>query len=103
MKADTLRWSRVIGVAMILLGCVSVLCGEPRTWKDASGAFSTLADFVELKDDKVSLRKADGVIISVPLSKLSAADQDAARQAAPQNGMAPKRPVMTEEDGLRAP
>lgn len=53
-----------------------------RTWKDASGKFSVLAQFIGLADGKIELRKADGKIISIDLEKLSTADQDAARELA---------------------
>lgn len=51
-----------------------------RKWKDSSGKFEVEAVFLGLEDDTVQLRKADGQAISVPLDKLSTADQQYVRQ-----------------------
>ena len=48
---------------------------EPRTWTDATGQFTVQATFVSLTGDKVDLRRTDGQMITVPLSRLSAPDQ----------------------------
>lgn len=48
-----------------------------RTWVDATGKFKIEATFIELKENQVSLKKKqDGKVISLPLDKLSKADQD---------------------------
>jgi len=47
----------------------------PRTWSDATGKFKIEAELVRVADGKVELKKADGTVVSVPLDKLSAADQ----------------------------
>lgn len=47
-----------------------------REWTDSTGKFKIEAEFVELKDGKVALKKADGTTLSIPLEKLSKADQD---------------------------
>ena len=49
--------------------------GEMRLWKDTSGGFQVRARLVELQGDAVLLRKADDKEITVPLKKLSDADQ----------------------------
>ena len=46
-----------------------------RKWTDKSGSFSVEADFVAQSEGKVSLKKTDGSVISVPLARLSEADQ----------------------------
>jgi hypothetical protein len=51
-----------------------------RTWKDATGSFSVEAEFVGAGVGKVTLRKADGSTIKVPLEKLSAEDQQYIRR-----------------------
>ena len=48
---------------------------KPRTWKDATGAFSVVAELVAVKDGKVSLKRDDGKVVTVPLKQLSSADQ----------------------------
>ncbi|MEK6238929.1 MAG: SHD1 domain-containing protein, partial [Planctomycetales bacterium] len=53
-----------------------------RTWTDKSGKFSLEAEFIELKDGKVRLKKPDGKTFSIPLDKLSDADQAYARAQA---------------------
>ena len=47
----------------------------PRTWTDTTGKFKIEAELVRVADGKVELKKADGTVVSVPLDKLSAADQ----------------------------
>ena len=46
-----------------------------RTWNSSDGVYSIEAEFVESEGDKVSLRKPDGKIIQVPLSRLSNEDK----------------------------
>ena len=54
---------------------------EVRTWTDKSGRFRIEAEFVAEEDGTVTLRKADGEEVEVPLDKLSAADQKAVQEA----------------------
>ena len=49
--------------------------GELRTWIDKTGKHQIEAEFVELKDGKVRLRKVDGKSANIPLAKLSMKDQ----------------------------
>ena len=51
-----------------------------RTWTDDSGSFSVEAKFVELTAEGVRLEKPNGNMVTVPLDRLSAADQQFARQ-----------------------
>ena len=51
-----------------------------RTWKDNTGQFTLEAEFLGLADGQVRLRRTDGREISVPLTRLSKADQEAAEQ-----------------------
>jgi CubicO group peptidase (beta-lactamase class C family) len=62
----------------------SLICGQlllaaqpgwARKWSDASGKFSVEAELVEVKADKVVLRKAGGSEITVPLASLSQVDR----------------------------
>jgi len=46
-----------------------------RTWTDSTGKHKVEAEFVELKDGKVQLRKADGAMVRVPVERLSEADR----------------------------
>ena len=49
--------------------------GKLRTWRDASGKFQIEAELVKVEDEQAVLRKADGSIVRVPLSKLSLEDR----------------------------
>ena len=46
-----------------------------RTWKDSTGQFSIQATYVRVNGDQVVLQRTDKKEISLPLAKLSAADQ----------------------------
>ena len=47
-----------------------------RTWTDASGRFQIEAEMVEVKDGQMTLKKADGSTVTLPIDKLSEADRD---------------------------
>jgi len=47
-----------------------------RTWRDASGRFQVEAELVGLKDGQVTLKKADGSTVTVPIERLCRADRD---------------------------
>jgi hypothetical protein len=61
--------------ASILALAPTALRAEMRTWTDDTGRFSIEAEFIEVLEGKVRLKKADGQIISLPLAKLSTDDQ----------------------------
>ena len=46
-----------------------------RTWRDVSGQYSVKAEFVGLDGDQISLLKADGKVIQIPIQKLSSVDR----------------------------
>ncbi len=48
----------------------------PRQWKSKDNKFSTLGTIVELVEEKVRIRKADGKTADVPIAKLSSADHN---------------------------
>jgi S1-C subfamily serine protease len=60
-----------------------------RKWTDASGVFSVEAELIEIKDGKVYLRRADGKEISIPVDKLSKADQQYVDTIADKNAAKP--------------
>lgn len=49
---------------------------KERLWKDSSGAFEIRATLVAKNATSVSLKKADGEVITVPIEKLSSRDRD---------------------------
>ena len=58
-----------------ILAALTTTSVEGRTWTDTTGKFSLEADFVEVKDGKVVLKKPDGAATAVLLEKLSWADR----------------------------
>ena len=72
-------------VASVFLGMFAAWLAQPitgqekesarRTWTDCAGKYTVEADFVEFKEGHVHLRKQNGEVVSVPLERLSLADQ----------------------------
>ncbi|MBX3424916.1 MAG: hypothetical protein KF688_04480 [Pirellulales bacterium] len=58
----------------LLTACPAV-GGEMHTWTDRTGAHKIDAEFVEVVDGNVTLKKATGETVTLPLSKLSKPDQ----------------------------
>jgi hypothetical protein len=56
-----------------------------REWSDVSGKFHIKAELIGVKDGNVQLKKSDGQVITVPVEKLSAQDQDALKKLSPAN------------------
>jgi hypothetical protein len=52
---------------------------EVRTWTDDTGKHTVQASFVALETDQVTLQKADGKEITLPLARLSKNDQQLAK------------------------
>lgn len=83
-----------LGVAILL---TQATLGADREWSDSTGKYKVQAEFAGLKEGVVELEKSDGSKISVPLERLSAADQAHVRTlatgspAAPAAGKAPAR------------
>ena len=71
---DTNVRPRLFVVALLGTIAAAVLA-EERTWTDKTGKFKVSAELVEVQDGKALLRRADGKEISVPLERLSDADQ----------------------------
>jgi tetratricopeptide (TPR) repeat protein len=71
-------------VVAALVWAPTGISGEMRTWKSASGTFSTEAELLEVTaDGAVRLKLKDGREVRVPLDKLSPADQEFARAQSP--------------------
>ena len=60
---------------MTALSLLAVSSAQERTWTSSDGNYSVQAAFVEFKDGNVSLRKTNGEVIQVPVSRLSVEDQ----------------------------
>jgi len=62
----------VVSVIVLAAGPVQA---EMRTWTDSSGAYRVEAELVDENDGTVRLKRGDGRIVSLPLDRLSPADQ----------------------------
>ena len=82
------RSSTYVLVGAIWLSVISsTLCGEVRTWVDRTGKYRVEAEFVRVRDDKVTLRNSSGKEVTLPIARLSSPDQDFIRkQTAKSNG-----------------
>jgi len=69
---------RARAILVVLSCCVSVIAdATAREWTDRTGKYSLEAEFVQLKDGKVHLKRADsGAVIGVPAGKLSKNDRE---------------------------
>jgi len=76
----------LLSVALVLAGALACPAEPPspadaaddalvRTWSDSTGRYQIEAALVDYADGKVRLRKTDGQVIAVAVSKLSRADQ----------------------------
>lgn len=66
-----------------------------RTWSDKSGQFDVEAEYLGLLNGKVRLHKLNGVIIDVPLEKMSARDTELIRRHEAKKA---KKASMDEDD-----
>lgn len=87
-------WWAGLAIAAVLVG--SARAQEMRTWTDATGKYKVQAKFVELVEGKVTLERADGKRVVVPLDRLSEADRkyvaDLGGQKNPFEEAAPAKP-----------
>jgi mono/diheme cytochrome c family protein len=71
---------RRVLLGTLVIGLVCGICFTfpvgGREWADATGKFKVEAELVAVRSGKVFLERRDGSVISVPLDKLSAADQE---------------------------
>lgn len=66
-------------IAAVLILAVSTSMAFARKWTDSTGKYTVEAEFVELKDGKVRLRKGDDSVVTLPIERLSEADQEYVR------------------------
>lgn len=55
-------------------GASPAVVEELRDWSDAAGTFHVQASLISVDGEQVTLQKADGTRINVPLDKLSSKD-----------------------------
>jgi TolB-like protein len=53
-----------------------------RIWKSRSGSYATKATFLKFEEGVVQLEKQDGTVVSLPIEKLSDADQEFVKKTA---------------------
>jgi hypothetical protein len=75
------RWLRVLVVVLEITLVMAMAitpafgAGGVRTWRDESGKFEVRAELLDFDGEKVRLAKEDGKEITVPISRLCAADR----------------------------
>jgi len=87
-----LSW-RFVGL-WALVGALGLCAAGAMAREWTSGTFKIEAEFVEVKGEKAVLRKPDGKLVEIQISKLSQADQDFIKKSDPN---AKSMPV--EDDG----
>ncbi len=63
-------------VGLIVSVALATAPAHAREWLDATGKHKIIAELVAVRGDKAILEKPDGAIITIPLNKLSRADQE---------------------------
>ena len=82
-RRTSTNYSLMIALLIASSLCFHLCAQEPvRTWTDSSGQHKSRAAFISLEGDQVTLRREDGKRVTVPLDRLSQADQAYARRAA---------------------
>ena len=84
------RASRTLAVSILAIACS---LAAAREWTDSTGKFRVEAELVVVRSGKVILEKPDGTILTIPLDKLSAADQDFLKGQAPGTAENPFTPA----------
>ncbi len=93
-----MRYPVLVGLLLLWLPALAQAALDLRTWTSRDGNYVVRAELVEVAGADVRLRKPDGSIVSVPISKLCAADRDfLASQSAPK-----KMPAGQESDGEKS-
>jgi hypothetical protein len=89
-KSDTFRSAR-IGLSVALSGIPLLFSATlfARTWNDSTGRYRVEAELRDVAADHVSLEKADGTVVQVPLDRLSSADQQYVRSELVRRAAAP--------------
>ena len=92
-------------IRTLLVPLAATLLAAPlsaRTWTDAATGRTIEADFLGIQDGKVSLKRSDGQTFTLPIDKISAADQDFIKQQKAGPASAPAA-AGTDWPGWRGP
>jgi micrococcal nuclease len=74
---------RRLSAAVIVLVLVATAIAEPRHWTDSTGKFHSEAELADYQNGHAYLKEANGRIVSVPASRLSATDCDFIKSTVP--------------------
>ncbi len=90
----------ILAVGLLLLAASPA---PARKWTDSTGEFSVEAELVEVKSDQVVLKKSTGSVITVPIARLSKADQEYLQSlskpgAKPREDSPATRPAVVPQD-----
>lgn len=75
MRNLTIMIATSVAWVMFGAGPQRFACGEERVWTDSTGRYKITAEFVSREKGSVKLRREDGQVIEIPLSRLSDADR----------------------------
>ena len=65
---------------VVVLACGIVTAQEVAIWSDRTGKFQVEAKFLGIEESEVKLKKADGKVISVSISRLSESSRQTAKE-----------------------
>jgi hypothetical protein len=89
---------RTLTILVAGIWLVTASPGWAREWKDNTGRFSVEAELVKVQEDSVLLKKADGVVIEVPLKRLGQADLGYLESLSEPDEPAPVEPAPDQPD-----
>jgi hypothetical protein len=81
-KKAALKWPASGSASGASPSMPEAVASRLRTWTDSTGKFNVEAEFLGLADGQVKLRRQDGREVTLPLARLSPADQQAALKLA---------------------
>ena len=90
-----MRFLMSIGISLAVVSSLTAASTDKehslRVWTDSTGNHRVEAEFVELRDGVVCLKRKDGTLIRVPKERLSAADQAYAGRASQTDSQLPRK------------
>lgn len=81
-KKAAQKWTAAGSAPSVPASVPASEAGRLRTWTDSTGKFKVEAEFLGLTNDQVKLRRKDGREVTLPLNRLSPADQQSAQKLA---------------------
>ena len=81
-KKAAQKWPASVAASDATASAPAAAANRLRTWTDSTGKFKVEAEFLGLAEGQVKLRRKDGREVTLPLARLSPADQQAAQKLA---------------------